>query len=191
MKFVGYVSCEGGPLIIGDASIVRTWRGYVNDDVADDYKRVCAVFDNDPQYEGGPIEVGSGQVVTWEMQGAGTSFVYEAPGDGLIIVRPWVDDPDADDSVIEEAAQLPLTNRVALGDLEVATGAILIMWATMSGLSFSDAELAVTGEPIGDLSMGETALVVTTPHKHFHLIHDYVEGPFGQARRCHLQVAHE
>jgi hypothetical protein len=94
MKLLGYVSGEGGPLVIGDASVVRTWRGYVDDEPDDDYKRVCAVFDNDPQCEGGPIDIGSGHIVTWEMQGGGTSSVYETVDGGLVVVRPWLQDTD-------------------------------------------------------------------------------------------------
>ena len=186
MQIIADVSSEGGPLIIGTASIIKQWKGYEGNP-GDDYSRASAVFDGNPSVEGGVIAVGSGECLLWEMQGGGIASVFLSSNGSLVIVRPWLNSTDTEDDDCLSAAQEPITEGRELGQLTLVAGdALTIMWAAESGLGFSDEDFSQTGNPDADLAVPGSALVVLTQQHMFTAIHDRVRGDWGEARRCHL-----
>src|SRR5438105_6947018 len=99
MRHLGFVQAEGGPLVLLDTALARSWAGIAGSD----YNRACDFFDSHPDAEGGIITVGPGWALVWEMGGAGTADISESQDRSVVVVRAWPSSA-ADKSVVKTLA---------------------------------------------------------------------------------------
>src|SRR5579871_680659 len=91
MKYLGAVSSEGGPLLLADARLARDWRG--SDEDGSDYARACDLFAGEER-PGGPISIGQGQGIVWDLEDAGTADVFRVETGRIVLVGAWLDEPN-------------------------------------------------------------------------------------------------
>jgi len=121
-----YVSFEGGPILVGSAKLLSSWRGIESTD----YEELCSLFDHVPSSHCIPLTRFGNSAIAVDFGGAGTIRVLPIP-DGIALVRAWHDDPDSDD-IYAEALQVAPSNIEDSGDIELNSTAIVIAWAAES-----------------------------------------------------------
>lgn len=179
--YLGFVSTEGGPLLLADATVARKWRGIEEDEA--DYQRAVDFFDERPLLQGGVIDIDSNSGILWELGGAGSCDVISLDREEIVLVRSW-----ADTIVDEERATLladyPLQAITDIGVLDIVTGVLAIMWATETGACIES--LTDVGRPTGDTITEESALLIALPKGVYKCLHDNILDDGIIARRCHL-----
>ena len=185
MENLGYVSSEGGPLLIADAAIARNWQGATLDNV-DDYQRACEIFDADSEVQGEFIPIAESRGLIWDMGGAGTSDIFLKDSAHLVIVRAWLDDTDDEEKAISDLAHTPLREYKDLGSLEVKTGLVAILWAPESGQCIEATDISGSAVSIDGTSIDGSGLLVKLERGAYKCLHDEFTGKHGDARRCHL-----
>jgi hypothetical protein len=183
MEELGIVNTEGGPLLLADFSIAQKWRGAEGDGL--DYQRACALFDSNPNLEGGKITAASGQALLWEMGGPGTAAVFQLSKDHLVVVRVWPAKP-TDDSLARIFAQLPTNRMVDLGQLAAPSGIVVIMWSVENGLCLQQADQYLR-RPSKSTAVDNSVLICSTGSAVFRCQHDFLETARGSSRRLHLR----
>ena len=179
-KLLGTVSSEGGPLLIADATFIQSWRGI--DDGGADYDRACELSGN-----GGEITLGAGHGVLWEM-GPGTATVVRQSESTLVLSCGWFETADPDDESFVSLASLPLSDlSVALGEVTVHSGTLVILWAPENGRCVESTVVPSDGIPTGEMSMGGTGLIVAVRPGRYAFLHDEVETDHAGAQRCHVR----
>jgi hypothetical protein len=180
MRHVGHVSGEGGPLLVADANLVRVWGGAR--DGSGDYARACALFDgHDPEPDAVSIDIGPGHGILWELHGPGSADVYRSD-DEIMLVRAWLDDEAALDALAEADGE----QEQEIGELDVTSGAIALIWAPETGSVIDDDVIRRGGRPPDELTVEGTVFVVRVPPGRYHVWHDWVELEGGVARRCRI-----
>lgn len=178
-KRIGHVSTEGGPLLIGDRELARSWRGAFGDGA--DYKRACERLETNAAVPGVQIEVSGMAAIVWDMP-TGTAEVWRRGADSLILSRPWFA-VDADiDRVGYQLASLPAQHLVRLGSFELDDGWLLIVWAAEDGTHIVN--VAPTDGLALDLSVGHAGLIATLPAGRYACYHDEVSDGSSNSRRC-------
>jgi hypothetical protein len=183
MEHLGYVEAEGGPLILMDSALARSWTG----SESNDYARACEFFDSHPEAKGGAISVGSGRALVWEMNGAGTANIYKVDGNGIMVVRAWFAGR-VESSTPTILAEEPSENLTALGDLEVNSDAIVILWATENGHSIGDSTAKKARRP-QSLNLDTAGLIVPLMPGKYKAKHDLVKRSGSEAQRLHLTLS--
>jgi len=146
---LGFVSTEGGPLLIADRAVLGGWSG------ADgpDYDRACDLLeealDADDQAQGLLVEVpiGESSALLWDLA-PGTVTVCRSE-DGLVMVECSDDAPDGS---CQEPEPGPGDGIV----LEISSGFLVVLWGPESG-----AEATADGPEDGrmlDLSVQEAGI---------------------------------
>jgi hypothetical protein len=182
MVCLGYVSTEGGPLLVADRVSVAAWRGASLGST--DYNRACELLDVGPGAAGGPLALGENEGIVWDMP-TGTADIWRRRSDVVLISRPWV---DANENSASLLATLPPGGPVLLGELAVRSGWVAILWAAKSGAELP-ALAAADGLAI-DLSVAHAAVFVSLPPGEYRCYHDQVTDGDASARRCWV-VPHE
>jgi len=167
MRIVGRVNAEGGPLIIADALIARSWRG--TEGAGEDYGGACGFFDEHPQVEGGEIQLRTGRVFVWEMKGPGTAELYKGESGDYVLVRAWPKDPD-DREIGSLLAEAP-TTEFSIGCLDIKSGCLAILWAAESGEGIDDGRLNRCGSTDLAIQLGATGLMVPVARRTLSLTH--------------------
>jgi hypothetical protein len=151
-----------------------------------DYERACRALD--PSADGAFIAVGAGQVLVWELGGPGTADVFRKSDAEIVLSRGWYETTTPSDETVASLASVPLSERaVLLGELDVDSGTLVILWAPESGGCVQSTEVPPDGVPTGEVSMGGTALMVAVRPGRYACIHDEVEAAPADGRRCHLR----
>ena len=180
---VGYISAEGGPLLIADAEVVRSWRGVEGGD----YERASALFDADSLLEGGVLSIAGSDAVLWEMRGPGTAHVLAAKLGEVLLVRMWPKDDlgrEADRALRLGTALAESSQRI--GSFRVSSGFIAILWAAESGDCICDHDYKHAGRPSGEMAMDDAGLLVKVPPGRYECWHEAVETELAVARRCRV-----
>jgi hypothetical protein len=183
MKFreINYVNSEGGPLLLVDANYGNFWSGIDGPD----YDRACEFFDSHPLFPGGPISIGDGNGLLWEMSGAGTAYIFDREDNGLVIVRTWPADPSKT-NIQELMVKEPTENLTRLGDLDVASGILVVLWAVENGECVKPEDLHSEGRPSGELAIDTSGAVIKLAPALYECWHDEIKNELGVARRCHF-----
>lgn len=181
MKPIFEVSGEGGPLLLVDARAARSWRGA--DEGSGDYEKLCQSFDANDDLEGFEIVVEAHPAVSWEMAGGGTAYVFQLGGGQLRLVRAWLGE-DTDEE-LEQLAALEAPERVAIGDIDVSSGVLALLWAPESGETIPG-ELSKDFAEVEDTAMGGSAFVLKVAHRRYRCWHDEVSTNTSNARRLTL-----
>lgn len=176
-----HISSEGGPLIIADAEVMRSWSGVDGSD----YERACEFFESNPSIEGGDMDVGHNNGILWEMNGAGTAYVFQSSGGGYTIIRAWLSDPENEDA-IKQLASEPTNNPVELGELTLTSKSMAIMWAAENGACILPEDIGREGRPSGEMAVDDAGYILALPQERYQLWHDEITNNQGLARRCHL-----
>jgi hypothetical protein len=181
-NWLGEINSEGGPLIIGDLEDLAQWNGIFGD--GSDYDQL---FDL-PYLNGDPgvtaIRMGDADVIVWEIEGAGTSDVFRT-SDGLTVVRSWPIDQDG--RYINSAlSELPLTHAQFLSHILVYSETLVISWSVEDIGSFVKPSFIDAAIPLGELSVGGSALLVHLSNGRYEVACDKVFSPLGKGRRCRL-----
>ena len=184
MENLGYVSSEGGPLLIADSAIAQNWLG-ATFDTQDDYQRACEIFDAEPEVQGKLLTIANGMGLIWDMGGAGTSDIFLRDSTHLVIVRAWLDDPD-DEAIVSTFAHTPLREHKKLGSLNIKTGIVAILWAPESGQTIEPTDISINAAPINNLGIDGSGLLVKLPIGEYQCLSDEFTTEHGDARRCHL-----
>ena len=182
MNHVGFVSAEGGPLLVGSAKVIEKWRGIEGG--SDDYERACRLFDETPEKQGSVIDVAGHSALVWETGGPGTADVFQAGPGELLLVRAWLQDPD-DVVALRELAMLP-AQRAQMGSIAVSDGCLVILWATESGECVTRSCDSAVDRPAGEMASEEAGLIVPVTPGSYVCSHESVESRLGNARRCRL-----
>lgn len=129
MKHLFSINAEGGPLLCLDARAATGWKGC--EAGSTDYENLCARFDAQLELPSAVLTVGEHSAVAWEMSGPGTADVFEA-GEGRIrIVRAWLDEDTPEE--IEQLASADAPSHVDVGEIEIPSGSLAVLWAPESG----------------------------------------------------------
>ena len=187
MKNLGYINAEGGPLIIMSSDIAPYWTGA--QDEGKDYYRACEFFDKNGEAEGAPINVHNGSALLWEMGGPGTANAFLDDQNNLIVIRTWLNE-DYLEADISHFAYLEKNNPIGLGEIELTSDVCVVMWATekidskkIGGFEKDKKAPTTYSLPISDDHLG---IVLSLKKGTYTCFHDFVESPWGQARRCHI-----
>lgn len=186
MKYLQEVSTEGGPLLIADAALARSWRGIEGDNKSD-YTRACKIFESgDPP--GGAIPLGSGQAVVWDMEGPGVADVFAPNSTCMIIVRAWLDNLEGSEEfdAVEKLAHVPIGVATELGILEITSGVLAILWAAEDGECIESLDIPEDGRPTGKSASEASSLLIGLHEGRYSCLHDYVHVNGNAARRCHI-----
>jgi hypothetical protein len=176
MVRLGYVSTEGGPLLVADRVSAAAWRGASLGGT--DYSRACELLEVGHGTAGGSLALGGNEGIVWDMP-TGTADIWRRRPDVIVISRPWV---GADEHLASVLATLPPDGLVLLGELAVRSGWAVILWAAENG-----AELSSIGPADGlaiDLSVGHAAVLVSLPPGEYRCYQDQVADGDASARRC-------
>ncbi|HVC77492.1 MAG TPA: hypothetical protein VND96_13350 [Candidatus Micrarchaeaceae archaeon] len=175
---IAQVSTEGGPLLIGDRELARSWHGVFGDGA--DYRRACEALEPEA-VRGVQIEVGGMATIVWDIP-TGTAEVWRRATNSLILSRPWFDE-DADiDRVGYRLATLPAQTVVRLGSFELKSGWLLIVWAAEDGAALINVEPA-DGRTL-DLSVGDAAVIASLPAGQYACYRDEVSEGLSRTERC-------
>ena len=184
IKRIDYVSTEGGPLLFINWSVASEWKGVDQD--SSDFDRACDIFDSNQNLKGAEIEVGEDKGIVWEIGGPGTGIVFRKSVDQLVIVRPWLEDPE-DEQSIERMAELPSTHPVQIGQLDIVAG-LVILWAAENGQCIKDMNNISYGRPTGSMCIDSAGLIVFLPEGRYLFLHDEVNDSSSTSFswRCHI-----
>jgi hypothetical protein len=180
MELLGWVSSEGGPLLVADAPIAQIWEA---ESTGEFYERACLFFENSNS-DGGPIEIGPGVGVLWEFHGAGSAAVFQHE-EGFTIVRDWYYSDD-EAATTSNFANQEEKSPVFLGELVVESESLAIFWAAETGSIFVKRTDSNEYDVV-DSTTGDSAMIVKLPKGLYSCLHDTVELPSGYARRFHLR----
>jgi hypothetical protein len=181
VKHLFTINAEGGPLLCVDATAGRRWRGA--ESPSSDYKKLCAVFDSSPELPGTVVSISACRAVAWETSGAGIADVFRGDGGAIRVVRAWLaqDTPQE----LEGLAFAQATTQVQIGDIEVPSGIVALMWSPESGeripLSLEDDFQRISGTAVDD-----SAWVLKATEQRYSCYHDEVVIGEAQARRLTL-----
>lgn len=175
-RYLGYVSTEGGPLMIADLRVAAKWSG--GGGGASDYERACRALEAGPAVPGAQIDVDGATAVIWDMP-PGTADVWRRALDVLVVTRSFLEREDRRASLL---AGQQTENPIPLGDFHVSIGWAVIIWAADSGEEIDDLD-AADGHAL-DLSVGHSGIVVALPPGDYRCYHDDVADGSETARRC-------
>lgn len=178
------VSTEGGPLLFISWSVASEWKGADQD--SSDFDRACDIFDSNQNLKGAEIEVGDNKGILWEIGGPGAGIVFQKSIDQLLIVRPWLENPE-DEQSIERMAELPSIHLVRIGQLDITEG-LVILWAAESGQCITDMSSISYGRPTGSMCIDSAGLIIYLPKGTYIFLHDEVTDSQSTsfAWRCHI-----
>lgn len=181
MKHLFTINTEGGPLLCVDAGCGTHWRGA--ESPSSDYENLCAIFDSSPQLAATIISIGGCPSVAWEMAGAGTADVFRGDDGCIRVVRAWLDDDTPQE--LEKLASAHASTHVEIGEVEIPSGIIALMWSPESGqripLSLEQGFQRVPGT-----SVGESAWVFKAAKQRYRCCHDEIAVGKSKARRLTL-----
>lgn len=161
-ELVGYVTSEGGPILVGEVDVIRSWRGVDSND----YDRACERFDQDEAAEAIFLEVVGRPALLWEIGGAGAAYVFRRGNDTLVLVRPWLEDPD-DEGMVKVLADRPWREGQETGELTVRENALIVLWAAENGDCVEPEDTEADGRPSGEMSVDSAGLIVrVTPGRY-------------------------
>jgi hypothetical protein len=182
MQQLDYIDSEGGPLLFVDAELGNFWNGVDGND----YDRACHFFDSDSSIEGGQISIHNGKGILWEMNGAGTAYIFKSPDENFVILRGWFTD-DSDNGAPILMAKEPIVDCVKLGVLNLSSGRLAILSSVENGVCILPNDLKKSGRPSGEMANDSAGYIIKLQNAHFELLHDCVESSLGVARRCHIK----
>lgn len=146
------VSFEGGPIIVGAPKRLASWQGIE----ASDYANLCAVFDAKPANKVQALPGHEMNCIAVDFGGAGTVRVY-SNDKGLILVRAWHTDPDAD-AIYDEALGLGHSGGDG-GELDHDSDTVAIAWAAESLVGLPE-NVGEPTRPEMDLSLEDSVLLL-------------------------------
>ena len=103
----------------------------------------------------------------------------------MMLLRAWLDD----EAVLDDLAEADGEDAHAIGQLDVRSGALALLWAPEDGACFDDEVLRRGGRPAADATIEGAALVLKLAPGRYEVWHDVVELDGGFARRCRLLAA--
>ena len=116
--------------------------------------------------------------ILWNIP-AGTSEVWRGGATHLTISRPWL---DAEHDLSERLATLPRRSAVPLGEIEIRSGWLVIIWAAEDGREVLQVD---PGDGVSlSLFVGHDGLIAELPLGRYVLTQDEVEVAAGSSRRC-------
>lgn len=151
-----HVSSEGGPVLLADFDALRSWKGGSHD--SSDYEKACETLCDATVAQ---IQVGSHQVIAWDMGGPGTADIIQVSPTHISIVRIWPDESWTEDDC-EQASVAAAVERFGteeLARLSIHSGYLLALWAPE--------DMSNAGNPLGDsgipddLSIGDGGAYVS------------------------------
>jgi hypothetical protein len=182
LRELGYVSSEGGPLLILDAIDAASWTGVEGPD----YERACGLLDSNPGLEGLLLSVGDeSSGVIWELNGAGYASVFEFGSDCFVLVRSWPNDPD-DADINRCLLALPERGPEELGVVDIRSAFLVILWSAECGASVGSLRELRPGRPQGEMAVDSAGLIVECSPGKYLVTHDSVEAGSGIGRRCKI-----
>jgi hypothetical protein len=178
---LGYVSTEGGPLLIPDRDAATKWAG--GEDEAEDYLRACAPLDADPNLPGHQVSIDDQSGVIWDMP-TGTATVWSRADESLVVSRTWLPEEDPRSGFL---ASLHPDNAVLIGYLDVQRDWLVILWSAENGRP-------IAGHPPADgasldLSVGQAGIVVAVSPGTYACYADEVADGTDVAHRCLILAA--
>lgn len=182
MRNVGTVSSEGGPLLIADVSIVRSWQGADDEDA---YEHACEILTTVPKAEGKTISIANGTGLLWDMGGQGVSDVFLKSSTHIIVVRAWLEDPN-DVEIVTLFANTPIQECQRLGSVTIETGIASILWAPENGEGIMPDVISGDAIHIEGLSVKGSGLLVKLEAGDYQCLHDEISNASEEARRLHL-----
>ena len=175
MENIGYVSTEGGPLLIVDFKSAPGWTG-----IEGDYQRVTDRLNAGKNNYGIQVEIGGKPAVIWEMP-TGTADVWRDSEDSLILCRPWLDLNSDSDEVL---ASLPPKDPTRIGRVRIYSGWVVVVWATETGEDIA-ANLPAEGRQL-DLSVGSAGVIARLGPGEYDCCSDRVALGSESAVRCFI-----
>lgn len=176
-----YINAEGGPLLLVDAHAATSWRGAL--DESKDYETLCAKFDANRDLEGFATVIDAQKSVAWEMVGGGTAFLFQLGGGQLRLIRAWMDEDTMEE--LEQLALVDAAQCVAIGDIDVPSGLLAVLWAQESGEPVPH-DISGEFESVAGTAMDNSTVVLRVAHHHYRCWHDTVSINTSSARRLTL-----
>ncbi len=176
MENVGYVSTEGGPLLIVDFNAAPGWSGVEGSD----YQQVSELLLAQQEPPGLQIEVGGEPALIWQMP-TGTADIWRRSDGSIVLCRPWLHPGSSNEELL---AGLPPNEPTEVGHVRIKSGWVAIVWATEAG---SDVARAVPRDGLGlDLSVGSAGVIASLAPGDYDCYHDAVDEGSESALRCFI-----
>ncbi|NDV78466.1 hypothetical protein [Dysgonomonas sp. 511] len=180
MNYLGYISTEGGPLIISDSSVINNWDGIDGED----YEQLCEVFDSDLTLEGFNVKFKNYLPIAWELEGAGIVKIYRN-NDDILLIKVWSSEKDSDLDK-EDIINIPVEEEINIGNLILNTEFLFVFWATESLYNVKFDNQKEYGIPNGDFAMDDSIFFLKTSKKKYSCLYDKINKKGIYARRLRL-----
>lgn len=177
LRRLGYVSSEGGPLLLLDVSTLPAWGGT---DLGD-YQRICDWLDQHPGEPGYETDVGSSTGLVWDF-GSGTADVFRESSTRVVFSHAVLDVDD--DTVAEAAASAPRSDAKPFGSFIVESGKVAAIWSPGRGSEIDIEDGVGDGGSLDVAGIDGAGIVLTLPSGRYVAWYDRVEGEGFDARRC-------
>jgi len=176
------INSEGGPLLCVDATAAANWN---TDPSGSDYYNLCASFEASPGSEAVLITIAARAAIAWEMAGAGTADVFRDIDGTMRIIRAWVNDDSSEE--IERLANARSPNQTRIGEIDIPSGRLAVLWAPETGKSISAYTDAIAQEVKGT-SMDGTYYILKVACGKYSCVHDEVKLGESEVRRLTLTL---
>ena len=179
-KQVGYVSTEGGPLLVGDYKVLTKWNGCETEDY-DTLLEDC-MAPEDCIYN-----VEKQEIVVWEPEGGAIISIHKDDKNNLILIKSF-EDIRKNNKYVGCIGK----DETIIGQIEISSEAILVIYATESGALLEPLIGDEVTRLTGGLVFGDSALAIPIPNGTYHCVADFVFGSndeLYQAKRLLLRRA--
>lgn len=151
-----FVSFEGGPILVGSAGSLESWRGVE----AADYQSLCALFDDDQSLKATSVPGYEGDCIAVDFGGPGMLRVFRK-GLSLVLIRAWHEDPDSD-AVYVDALSAEEPSSPLVGEVDFAGDTIVIAWAAEA---LPDIPVSVSEPSVPNIDVAIDGSVLLHPMK--------------------------
>ena len=172
---IGYVSTEGGPLLVGDYEPLTKWNGIETED----YDNLLKMYQTEEDFI---YSVAERKIVVFKPEGGAIISVHKDSGNNFVFVRSF-EDICNNDKYIDCVGQ----SKTILGQIEIYSGVILVISATESGVLLDPLQCKenISGSfvkepemtrPTGGLAFDDSVLAIPIPNGIYECISDFVFG---------------
>jgi hypothetical protein len=180
MVHVGTVTSEGGPFLLADAREVRRWQG----NCSNHYQLLGDALSAAGPTLGLRWSLGEYEATIWQPEGPGTAEVFSVSDDSLLLVLGLFFDGDWAHG-IRTAAAAPAGQTDEVGEIDLPSGVLAILWSPESGRCVLDADISGGNtRPTGGLTFDESGLLTRLPRGRYRCLADIVAITQGEAVRC-------
>lgn len=165
---VGDVCTEGGPLLIGDYTILRTWNGIENSD----YENLISILGEDDVL----YRVSGQSVAVWEPEGGASVSIHQSE-DSIMLIKSYEELFENNKYAQYSDKNMDIKNAVNIGNIQIESGVLLVLYSTESGvLSIPIENKNIVTRLKGDFAFETSTLAIPVSNGAYFCVSDYIYG---------------